>query len=409
VPQHDANFGFAALVPIREKPLLQDFSSIWTRGAAFVGEAVAPFPDWALVAARLVFAVIAALAAHALLVRLVRRALGPDRIFLRSLLIRKRGPVRLALMIIAVAVALPVSGVDPALANAVRHALLIGLIVLAGWMAIVAVRVFSDIYLLRYRVDVQDNLLARKHLTQVRILARAAITLVVVITASLALTTFESVRDYGVSLFASAGVAGLVAGLAARPVLSNLIAGVQIAMTQPIRLEDAVIVENEWGWVEEITATYVVIRLWDWRRLVVPLSYFIEKPFQNWTRQSTSLIGSVLIYADYTVPVARVREKLSEIVAQSKLWDRQVVNLQMSDAKEGTVELRALVSASSAPDAWDLRCEVREKLVAFLQQEFPHALPRRRAEITPAEARDGIAPQPRGSVAELASERARRS
>ena len=389
--------------------MLHDLPSIWARGATFISETVARLPDWALALARLTVAVLCALLAYAVLARLVRRAVPPDRIFLGSLLIHTRGPVRLAVAILAIAIALPAAGFDPVVADSLRHALLIGFIVLAGWIAIVAVQIFGDIYLLRYRVDVQDNVLARKHLTQIRILARAAITLVVVITAGLALTTFESVREYGVSLFASAGVAGLVAGLAARPVLSNLIAGVQIAMTQPIRIEDAVIVENEWGWVEEITATYVVIRLWDWRRLVVPLSYFIEKPFQNWTRQNTSLIGSVLLYVDYTVPVARVREKLSEIVAQSTLWDRQVVNLQVSDAKEGTIELRALMSASSASAAWDLRCEVREKLVAFLQQEFPSALPRRRAEITLAEEKDGSMQQPRGSIAELAAGRARRS
>jgi small-conductance mechanosensitive channel len=187
---------------------------------------------------------------------------------------------------------------------------------------------------------------------------------------------------------------------------------VQIAMTQPIRLEDAVIVENEWGWVEEITATYVVIRLWDWRRLIVPLSYFIEKPFQNWTRQSAALIGSVLIHVDYSVPVARVRDKLTEIVSRSKLWDRQVVNLQVTDAKEGTVELRALMSAWNASAAWDLRCEVREQLIAFLQKEYPHALPRQRAEVTLAQAGRAEVDRPvplRTGAAQRAEERPRRT
>src|SRR5262252_6775465 len=215
-----------------------------------------------------------------------------------------------------------------------------------------------------------------------RVLKRVVSTVVILITAGAALMTFDAVRQYGVSLFASAGIAGLVAGLAARPVLTNLLAGLQIAMTQPIRLEDAVIVENEWGWVEEITGTYVVVRLWDWRRLVVPLSYFIEKPFQNWTRQSPALIGSVLIYVDYMVPVARVREELTKIVSRSKLWDGQVANLQVTDAKNDTIELRALVSAADAGKTSDLRCEVREALIAFLQREYPDALPKRRAEVT---------------------------
>jgi len=385
---------------------MDGIQATWSR----IGEVFAWLPAWGAGMVVLVLTVAVALVAHAILLRLVRAALGPRHVFLQSLLAQTRDPTRLALIILALAAALPAARLDAAAADDVRHALLIGFIVLVGWFAIIAVNVFSRIYLLRFHVDVEDNLLARKHLTQVGILSRAVIILIVVLTAAFALTTFESVRQYGVSLFASAGVAGLVAGLAARPVLSNLIAGVQIAMTQPIRLEDAVIVENEYGWIEEITSTYVVIRLWDWRRMVVPLSYFIEKPFQNWTRQTASLIGSVLIHVDYTVPVARVREKLSEIVSQSKLWDRQVVNLQVTDAKEGTIELRALVSAASAPAAWDLRCEVREKLIAFLQQEFPRALPRRRTEVTLTDAaRAELQPGPRGGIAELAAERSRRS
>jgi small-conductance mechanosensitive channel len=184
-----------------------------------------------------------------------------------------------------------------------------------------------------------------------------------------------------VSLFASAGVAGLVAGLAARPVLSNLFAGVQLAITQPIRLDDAVIVENEWGVIEEIRATYVVVRIWDLRRMVVPLTYFIEKPFQNWTRQTSELIGSAMIYVDYSAPVGAMRQELERIVGQSKHWNGEVVNLQVTDAKERTIELRAIMSANSSGRAFDLRCEVREKLIDFLQREHPSALPRERNDV----------------------------
>jgi small-conductance mechanosensitive channel len=174
-----------------------------------------------------------------------------------------------------------------------------------------------------------------------------------------------------------------VVGLAARPLLSSLIAGVQIAITQPIRIEDAVIIENEWGWVEDIASTYVVIRLWDWRRMVVPLSYFIERPFQNWTRDAASLIGSVMLHVDYSADVPRIRSRLEEAVRETTLWDGVVVNLQVIDTNSRTMELRALVSARNAPQSWDLRCEIREKLVSFLQHEMPQALPRERADIAP--------------------------
>jgi small-conductance mechanosensitive channel len=203
----------------------------------------------------------------------------------------------------------------------------------------------------------------------------------VVITVAAALMTYEQVRQYGVSLFASAGIAGIVVGLAARPMLSNLIAGVQLAITQPIRLEDAVLVENEMGFIEEINATYVVVRLWDWRRLVVPLTYFIEKPFQNWTREGAALIGAATIRTDYTVPVARVREEFERIVKSSPLWDRRVLNLQVTESDDRGIELRALVSADNSGRLWDLRCEVREKLIAFLQRDHPQALPRRRQDV----------------------------
>jgi small-conductance mechanosensitive channel len=380
--------------------------------AGWLGAISASIPAWAADLLAVALAVAAALVVHAVVMRAARRALDSRRVFLRSFLSQTQGPTRLALIIFALSLAATAAPLDAVTAATVRHALLIAFIVLVGWMAVVAMRLAGEFYLLRFRLDVEDNLLARKHLTQVRILERAAAILIVVIAAACALTTFDSVRQYGVSLFASAGVAGLVAGLAARPVLSNLIAGVQIAMTQPIRLEDAVIVENEWGWVEEITSTYVVVRLWDWRRLIVPLSYFIEKPFQNWTRQSAALIGSVLIHVDYSVPVARVRDKLTEIVSRSKLWDRQVVNLQVTDAKEGTVELRALMSAWNASAAWDLRCEVREQLIAFLQKEYPHALPRQRAEVTLAQAGRAEVDRPvplRTGAAQRAEERPRRT
>jgi small-conductance mechanosensitive channel len=302
--------------------------------------------------------------------------------FVFSIFLKMRGVTRLGLLILAMIVAIPLAPLDPVSAKWLCRLLLIGVIGLVGWTAITALNIAADLYLRRFRIDTDDNLLARKHLTQVRVLMRSADVLVMTITFGAALMTFEPVRQYGVSLFASAGVAGIVAGLAARPVLSNLFAGVQLAMTQPIRIDDQVIVENEWGWIEEITSTYVVVRLWDWRRLIVPLTYFIEKPFQNWTRETSALIGSAFLYVDYRAPVELIRQKLSDAVKQSKNWDGRVVNLAFTDAKEGTIELRCLMSANSAPQAFDLRCEVREKLIDFLQKEHPEAMPHQRSEVT---------------------------
>ncbi len=301
--------------------------------------------------------------------------------FLQTLLERARHPAAAILIIFALGVALPAAQLPYAWPLTIGHALLVALVLALGWTASKALDIGAELYLRRFRIDTADNLLARSHITQVNILRRTAQTLLVVITISTALMTLEAVRQYGVSLFASAGAAGIVLGLAARPVLSNLLAGIQIAMTQPIRVEDSVIVEGEWGWIETITSTYVVIRIWDLRRLIVPLSYFIEKPFQNWTYQSADLLGTVMLHVDYTCPVDRVREKLQEIVKGSELWDGKAVALQVTDASENTMQLRALVSARNAGDAFSLRCLVREQLIAFLQTEHGQALPRQRSEV----------------------------
>jgi small-conductance mechanosensitive channel len=338
-------------------------------------------PEWASSVALLVLAALLALVVHRIIVIALRRAFGERHPYLRSLLRRANGPLALALIAFALSIVLQSAPFDPAVSTALARILLLAFIVLAGWIAHIAVETTSTLYLLRFDTGSTDSLLARKHVTQVRILKRAAHTLIVVITLSAALMTFEPVRQYGVSLFASAGVAGLVIGLAARPVLSNLFAGIQLAMTQPVRLDDQVVVENESGRIEEITSTYVVIRLWDLRRMIVPLSYFIEKPFQNWSRESTNLIGAVLLHVDYTAPVERIRSKLTEIVNASKLWDGQVAKLQVTDAKESSVELRVQVSARSSAEAFELRCEVREKLIEFLQRDHPTALPRTRQEV----------------------------
>ena len=365
-------------------------------GAAkdFVANALGWVPGNVVGAAALILAALVALALHGTVRRLIVRLLRERPSYALSLFAGAEGLTRLALVILAATIVLPVLPFTPEATSIAATILLLATIALIGWIALVAVRVGAQLYLRRFHLDAEDNLLARKHLTQIKILKRAADTLVVVLTVGSALMTFEPVREYGVSLFASAGLAGIVVGLAARPLLSSLIAGVQIAMTQPIRLDDAVVVEGETGRIEDITSTYVVIKLWDLRRLIVPLSYFMEKPFQNWTYQATSIIGAVTVHADYTVPVERVREKVIEIVKASPLFDGDVVNLQVTDSGERTLELRALVSARNSSAAWDLRCELREKLIAFLQQEYPRALPRSRNETV-----SGGAEQPKGDDA----------
>ena len=207
------------------------------------------------------------------------------------------------------------------------------------------------------------------------------------------LMTFESVRQLGTSILASAGIAGIVVGFAAQRSIATLLAGFQIAMTQPIRLDDVVIVENEWGRIEEITLTYVAVRIWDQRRLILPITYFIEQPFQNWTRTSADILGTVFLYVDYRAPLDAIRAELDRILQASPSWDGKVKGLQVTNAQEQTLEIRALASAADASLAWDLRCEVREKLVQFLQRHHPESLPRIRAELQPAIAADGrVAP-----------------
>ncbi len=337
-------------------------------------------PDPVVATLILALAAIAALAMHKWARALMRRLLVERYPDLFSIVTRIRDLTRLALLTLAMIIVIPVAPLRPETAELLARLLAMTMIGLMGWAAIAALHIVADLYLRRFRLDVDDNLLARKHNTQVRVLLRVTDGLLVLVTIGAVLMTFPAVRQYGISLFASAGVAGIVAGLAARPVLSNLFAGVQLAMTQPIRIADAVIVENESGTIEEITSTYVVVRLWDWRRMIVPLSYFIEKPFQNWTREGSALIGSVFLHVDYRAPVPIIRDKLDEIVKASKNWDGGVVNLQVTDAKESTIELRCLMSARSAGQAFDLRCEVREKLIDFLQKEYPEALPRQRNE-----------------------------
>ncbi len=225
-----------------------------------------------------------------------------------------------------------------------------------------------------------NNLDARKMVTRINMLRRVSNVLIALLTCAAALMAVPAAREVGLSLFASAGVAGLVVGIAAQPVLANMMAGLQLAFTQPIRIDDAVVLEGEWGWIEEIDIFHVVVRIWDERRLIVPLKYFIEQPFQNWTRDSAAIIGSVFWHVDYRAPVNEMRKQLEVFCKDSKNWDGRVCVLQVTDARHDSVEVRALASASNSSAAWDLRCELREKMMAWLQDRYPEALPLQRAE-----------------------------
>lgn len=288
--------------------------------------------------------------------------------------------LHLLLPVLAISIGLNMIGADEGLMAALPRILSIASIALSGWLVVNVIRGTVAYVVETNSIQQADNLHARQVQTQMRLLGRVLIFVVIIATIAGVLVSIPSIRNIGVSLFASAGIAGIAVGLAARPTLGNLIAGLQIAITQPIRLDDAVVVEGEWGWVEEITMTFVVVRIWDLRRLVLPISYFIEKPFENWTRTRADILGSVIIYTDYSVPFDEIRAEFSRALRDSDRWDGKVEVVQVTDCTEKTVQVRLLMSAASSPDAWELRCAVRERVVTFLQDKYPESLPRLRLE-----------------------------
>ena len=271
--------------------------------------------------------------------------------------------------------------------------LTLALIGVTAFLLYQSVGATEALMLQRYRIDISDNLEARAVYTQVTVLRKIAVAVIGIFTLASMLMVFEPVRQFGASILASAGIAGIIVGFAAQRSIATLLAGLQIAITQPIRLDDVVIVEGEWGRIEDITLTYVAVRIWDERRLVVPITYFIERPFQNWTRRSADILGTVFLHVDYRAPLDAIRQELDRILSESPYWDGKVKVLQVTDAREHTMEVRALASAADASLAWDLRCEVREKLIQFLQRHHPASLPRVRAELESA-----LAPEHSSSV-----------
>lgn len=251
-----------------------------------------------------------------------------------------------------------------------------------AWLVIRVTTVIERLLLANYRLDLEENFRARRLYSQVSVIRRIIIILVAALALACTLMLFQPVRQFGTSLLASAGILGIVIGFAAQKALTNLIAGIQIAVSQPIRIDDVVIVEGEWGVIEEISLTYVTVCVWDLRRLVLPIQYFIENPFQNWTLQSSKLINSVFLHADYTLPIEPVRRELRRLLENHPLWDGDCCKLQVTNAKPEAMELRCLMSSRDANKGWDLKCDIREGLVEFIRAHYPESLPRLRAEIT---------------------------
>lgn len=289
-------------------------------------------------------------------------------------------PMRLLLPLIGLLLMLPLADLGSSTEQVVARTVGLAIIGCFGWLTIALMEVASDLIAEKYPISATDNLTARALRTRISVLRSAGVVVVTIITASVILMSFPSVRQLGVSLLASAGLLALVVGMAARPALENLIAGLQIALTQPIKLDDVVVIEGEWGRIEEITTTYVVVRIWDARRLILPLSYFITNPIENWTRKTSDILATVTVHTDYTVAVEEVRKELHTILQASPHWDGRTWGMQVTGSTDSSMELRALMSARDSSAAWDLRCEVRENLIQTIQKRWPESLPRVRTE-----------------------------
>ncbi|AFG37382.1 mechanosensitive ion channel family protein [Spirochaeta africana] len=331
---------------------------------------------------------------HAVLYAVLRHTARRRRSSTMELFVeRTRKPTNRLALSIGLWASIDLLGLTPPTTEVVRHALILIMISLITSLAVTCIRAVAHLLVRQFDVSARDNLQARKVYTQVRVFEQIATVTVIIIAIASGLMTFDGIQQIGASILASAGIAGLVLGVAAQKSLANVIAGIMIAITQPIRLDDAVIIEGEWGRIEEITLTYVVVRIWDKRRLVVPITYFVDQPFQNWTRTSSDILGTVTLHLDYRMPVDELRRCQSEILSESDLWDGQVDVIQVTETTPTTMVVRCLVSAVDSPSAWDLRVLVRERLIGFLQREYPDYLPRTRIE---ASITERPAPRPQG-------------
>jgi small-conductance mechanosensitive channel len=338
-------------------------------------------PDWAFVLAVFAAIVAAGIALQGAMTRFLKTRPATWHPFAKHAWDSTRGLARFMLALFAMSVALPLLHLPAAIKDDVRRLFLALFVIQLGWIVAVIANIAMDRYVFGLKLDVADNLVARKAVTQMRIVRQAVNVLIGTLTAGFALMSFDSVRQFGISLFASAGVAGIVAGLAARPLFENLIAGLQLAFTQPLRLGDAVVINNEFGFVEEIGSVYIVIRLWDWRRQIVPLSHIFTTPFVNWTRSTSAIMGSAMFFFDYTLDMDAFRAEAERLAKSSHLWDGQVFKVQVVDATETAMKVRILMSAQDSGKSADLGAYMREHLIAFVRDRYPLALPRSRQEV----------------------------
>jgi small-conductance mechanosensitive channel len=304
-----------------------------------------------------------------------------DFIIIKSTIKHLRRPVAVFIPLLFLNFSLTLMEMTPAFRLPLTKILEIALTITFALILVRTINVLEDYFYLKYDLNKENNLKERKIRTQLQFVRKFIVSLIILITAAIILLSFESMRKIGAGLLTGVGIGGIIIGFAAQKSLGNLLAGFQIAFTQPIRIDDVLIVEGEWGKVEEITLTYVVVNIWDQRRLILPITYFIEKPFQNWTRVSADLLGTVFLYLDYTIPIEPMRQELTRLLSLDPLWDKRVNVVQVTDStKDGAIEVRFLMSASNSSRAFDLRCHVREAMISFIQMNYPESLPKKRLE-----------------------------
>lgn len=339
-------------------------------------------PTWVPAVLLVTLSLVLGFLARFILLRFIRYWQSRDRKLFKSLEKHLRGSLFLFIPLMLINVGIHYFDIQPGSLGFITTTLNIFIILSFCSILIRLTNVAQDMLFIRYDINLSNNLRARKIRTQIMYVKKVAIVLLVSFCLTLILLSFPSVRKFGTTILAGAGVAGIIIGFALQKSLVNLFAGIQIAFTQPIKIDDAVVVENEWGWIEEINLTYVVVRIWDLRRLVLPITYFTENPFQNWTRNNAQILGSVFLYLDYSMPLEPLRKHFEQILSETKLWDKQTQVLQVTDTNEKTMTIRLLMTAQNSPTAFDLRCYVRERMIEFVQQNYPQSLPHVRATLT---------------------------